>query len=280
MACVTAEALFRCDPLYFYRRLPIIALEEVSLGNLGACFEVLIFCRNLPLRRKFAGRGLAGYLGARLAATLKSRSACDLLSLVNARGGQQAVENEIAGLTARTAMDAACSPAAAPLRLRCMALLRLERLPIRNGDSRAESMRRVSASLRLPAVIADVLVNGNGTHGLNAMLPLVYELMAKHPLRIGQTELAQSVERLDGPILCSSADQYTRLGRAAIRTWLHAVPDLLDFFAKRRLTGREERIVGMALFHVEGSILSRRLSSNCLDILRTKPSARRWRRSA
>lgn len=264
-AAVSAEALFQCDALYFCRRLPIIALEDVSLGNLGACLEVLAFCRSLPLRRKFQGRGLAGYLGARLAATMKSRSACDLLSLVSAQHGQQAVENEIAAQSIGAAVNAAYSPDA-PLRLRAVSFMWLDRLPIRNGDQRDETLRRVAAELKLPAVVADVLWEGNATHGLNAMLPLIFDLMAKCPLRVEIVDPAP--EMLDGPILCAAADQYTRLGKEAMRRWLRDVSDLSGFIAQHNLTPNAGAVLGLALFHIEGSILNSRLTSDCLELLR------------
>lgn len=264
-AAATAQTLFTSDPVYFYRRLPVIALEDVSLGNLPACAEVLTFCRDLPLRRKFQGLGLAGYLGARLAATHKSRSACDLISLVNAQHGQQRAEAEIASLSAEAAMDAASSQDA-PLRARAVALLRLDRLPIRNGDQRREALRRVAERLNLPAVVAHILVDGNATHGLNAMLPLVFELMANRSLRIETVDFA--TEMLDGPILCAAADQYTRLGKEAMRRWFREASDLSGFLAQHDLIRNAGAIVGMTLFHIEGSILGSRLTNDCLELLR------------
>ncbi|MDP3294827.1 MAG: hypothetical protein Q8M37_08815 [Nevskia sp.] len=266
-AAVTAEALFQCDALYFYRRLPVIALEDVSLGNLGACLEVLTFCRSIPLRRKFQGQGLAGYLAARLAATMKSRSACDLLSLVSAQHGQQAVEDEIAGQSIRAAVDAACSPDA-PLRLRAVSFMRLDRLPIRNGDKRDETLRRVAAQLKLPAVVADIFVQGHATHGLNALLPIVYGLMGKRSLRVEHTDLAETTRLLDGPILCAAGDQHTRFGQTATKLWLQEAPELLRFLTQRGLSDSANKLIGMAVFHIEGSLLDRRLTNDCLELLR------------
>lgn len=266
-AVVTAEALFHCDPLYFYRRLPVIALEDVSLGNLSVCLEALTFCRDIPMRRKFQGRGLAGYLGARLAATCKSRSACDLLSLVAAQHGQPALESEITGMSVHAAMGAACSPDT-PLRTRAIAFLRLDRLPIRNGDKRAMALRRVSEFLKLPATVADVLVDGNATHGLNALLPLVYELMGKRSLRVEYCDLAETALSLDGPILCAAGDQHTRLGQMAMKLWLREIPELLTFLPQRGLSDNADKLLGMTLFHIEGSLINRRMTNDCLESLR------------
>lgn len=266
-AAITSEALFQCDPTYFYRRLPVIALEDISLGNLPACLEILTFCRDLHLRRKFQGMGLARYLGERLAATHKSRSACDLISLVAAQLDEQALESEITGMSIRAAMDAASSPDT-PLRTRAVALLRLDRLPIRNGDKRAKALRRVSEKMKLPAVVSDVLVSGNATHGLNALLPLIYELMAKRHLRIEQNDQVQAAEYLDGPILCSALDQYTRSGQESMKQWLRITPELSGFIARHGLHRSADKIVRMALFHIESSLLNSRITNDCLGILR------------
>lgn len=264
---MTAEALFRSDPAYFYRRLPIIALEEVSLGHMGLCLAALAFCRETTLRSKFRGPRLAGYLGARLAATTKSRSACDLLSLVNAQRGHAAIEAEIAAFGTKDACRDARSKNA-PLRTRAAALLRLDRLPIRNGDERSATLGEIGRELELPAQITQVLVAGNSTHGLNALLPLVYELAANRPLRIEAGGALPDAEFLDGVVLCSAADQHTWLGRAAIRQWISACPALSHFLEYHGVADRAESVIGMALFHIEGSRLHRRLTNDCLESLR------------
>ncbi|MDE0856180.1 MAG: hypothetical protein OSA97_17335 [Nevskia sp.] len=266
-AAVTAEALFRCEPAYFYRRLPVIALEDVGLGNLGACLEILTWCRNLPLHRKFQGMGLAGYLGARLAAAPKCRSTCDLLCLVENQQGRSVLDQDIASFNLPDAMEAACSNAA-PLRQRAAAFLKLDRLPIRNGDQRAEMLNAICQQLKLPMQATQVLVAGKATDSMATFIPLIFELLGKCSPYIEQQELGDFAAPLDGPILCAAADKHTRLGQRAIKEWVKSAGDLSAFFAQRALTARAERVIRIALFHIESSLLNRRLTNDCLDLLR------------
>jgi hypothetical protein len=128
-------------------------------------------------------------------------------------------------------------------------------------------MRRVAEQLKVPPLTADVLVSGNATHGLNAMLPLIFELMAKRPLRIKCADVP-ATEMLGDSILCAAADQYTRLGREAIRRWHRVVPELADFLLGCGLTKNADAIIGMALFHIESSVLNSQLTIDCLELLR------------
>ncbi len=261
-ASATADALHLCDPGYFYRRLPVIALEDVSLGNLPVCFEILTLCRDLTLRRKFQGRGLARYIGAKLAATHKSRSACDLLSLVGTSDARPA------GFGC-TPVDGAeldiASSDREPIRTRAAVLLKLDQGLSEDGGNSRASLGVVASRLGLPSLLIDTLMCGGSTHGLNAMLALIYELMAQRPLRVevASTNLAP----LDNSILCAAADQYTRLGREAIGRWMRSTREL-SALLKMKGSQKATEIVGMALFHIEGSLLNTRLTNDCLEILR------------
>lgn len=266
-AAATAAALFRCDPTYFYRRLPVIALEDVGLGNLSACLEVLVWCRNLPLRRKFQGMGLAAYLGARLAATTKCRSACDLLCLTETQQGLNALDQQMAALSVSDAIDAV-SDATAPKRLRAISLLRLDRLPIRNGDQRAVALSAICQALTLPPLVTRTLVSGKATDSMASFLPLIFELMGTRQLLVEEVSLREYAAPLDGAIVCAAADKHTRIGRRAIKEWINATPDLMVYFAKSGFAAQAERIIGIALFHVESSLLNRRLTNDCLELLR------------
>lgn len=265
-AVASGEALFRCDAPYFWRQLPVIALEDVSFGDLRACIEVLRFTRDLALRRRFGDPKLAGYLSGRLAGSVKSRSACDLLSLVIAQQGEARFEAGIKGLGVEEAFDLACSPTEA-LRTRALALLRLDRLHIRYGDQRAAMLRRLSDRLELPILVKGSLLAGKATQGLGVSLPLILELLSKGPLLVKSVDPGPAGEILKGPILCSAVDQHTRSGQKAIRQWVHSVSELSHFFRGRGLAAKAERITRMALFHIEGSVLDRRLTNDCLDLL-------------
>src|ERR1051326_1415251 len=82
-----ALALHSVDPEYLPRRLPIIAFEDIGIGDLAVCSEVLqVFGKQRfspALSEQGRGRMLANVVG-RMARATKSRAGCDIFCLANA----------------------------------------------------------------------------------------------------------------------------------------------------------------------------------------------------
>ncbi len=71
------------DEKSFWRRLPIIAWEDVGLTNIGLCDSVIALARSKRLRTKLGGEWrVAAYLVTRLCSVPKDRSADDLLTVI------------------------------------------------------------------------------------------------------------------------------------------------------------------------------------------------------
>ena len=83
-AVKTALALHVLDPAYLPRRLPTIAFEDISIGDLGVCFDTLhVFGgqRFAANTSELEQRQILANLVYRLAQAVKSRTACDILCL-------------------------------------------------------------------------------------------------------------------------------------------------------------------------------------------------------
>ena len=78
-----ALRLHQVDPAYLPRRLPVIAIEDVGIGDLSACRDVLLTCSATRWWRAEASRTIAFLVGS-LARAIKSRTACDVLCLAEA----------------------------------------------------------------------------------------------------------------------------------------------------------------------------------------------------
>ena len=76
-----AAALNGCDPAYIWRRVPTIALEDVSLGDPWVVALVLHACRFARSRAKYGQDQLAGYLGSLMGSAVKDRLSCDSFCL-------------------------------------------------------------------------------------------------------------------------------------------------------------------------------------------------------
>ncbi|MEP3226305.1 MAG: hypothetical protein ABJO01_10040 [Parasphingorhabdus sp.] len=73
----------KLDGKSFWRRLPIIAWEDVGLADIGLCDAVIALARSKRLRAKLGGEWpVASYLVTRLCSAPKDRSADDLLTVI------------------------------------------------------------------------------------------------------------------------------------------------------------------------------------------------------
>lgn len=78
LARLTASVMFKDDPSYLMRRMAIIALEDVGIGNMVAVSYVMSFISNIAKMKKLGGYHLAAYLAELLALSPKSRLFCDI----------------------------------------------------------------------------------------------------------------------------------------------------------------------------------------------------------
>lgn len=263
-AMVVGEVFYQTDATAFWQRLPVLALEEVSFGDLRLCAAIMALVRDVPLRRRHQGELLAGFLAGQLAAAAKCRSPCDLLSLLLAQRGEDQFELELRQLDPVRATQAVCGESET-LEGQAMAWLRLDRLPIRDGNLRATTFQSLHTRLHVPGLIHQVLMAGKGMYGLPALLPPVLGLLRDQPEQIVVGD--RDLDLIEGPIPVSALDAHTRIGQRAIRTWLREAKGLFEYLSALGLRVRAEKIVRTALFHVEGSLLDRRLTNDRLDRL-------------
>ena len=86
-AVKTALALHALDPAYLPRRLPIIAFEDIGIGNLEGCFDTLHVFGTQRFSTDISEPDrlrLIANLVFRLAWSVKSRTGCDIFCLAHA----------------------------------------------------------------------------------------------------------------------------------------------------------------------------------------------------
>jgi hypothetical protein len=255
--------------------LPIIAFEDISIGNLEVCFDTLHlfgaqrFAANTP---ELEQRRLLANLVYRLARSVKSRTACDILCLA------QADPDFSASRLKRASTKCSITVATdrhAPVIKRALALHVLSGMSVQEGRwhrpvSRfnADALSTVAEKLDLPPVIAWILLEGRNTEGLAAMLPLAVEAATNGAdLQIRQTNGGEQVFA-ERPILgvpACSADMHTRAGKDVIaefsRVIKHKHPRFFESIPDART---HSKLMGMAIFHFEGSKLDRWLENKTL----------------
>jgi hypothetical protein len=277
-AVKTALALHALDPAYLPRRLPIIAFEDIGIGNLIACFDILHVFRS----QRFAvatsepeRRQILANLVYRLARSVKSRTACDIFCLAH-------VDQNISTAAAKFSRSseqcliAMASDRAAEVTSRALALHLLSGMSVQEGRwhrtlSRFNpgALRAVAKKLHLPPVVASMLIEGRNTSGLAAMLPLVVEAVADATdLQTKHITEGEPKALAEKPILglpAYSADMYTRVGKSAIAEFSGAIRQKHPRFFETIPDARtHSKLVGMAIFHAEGSKLDRWLENKIL----------------
>jgi hypothetical protein len=268
-AVKTALALYALDPAYLPRRLPIIAFEDIGVGNLVACFDILQVFGS----QRFAAETseserhrILANLVYRLARSVKSRTGCDIFCLAHVDQNISTAAAKFSRSSERC-LVAMAADRDAEVTSRALALHLLSGMSIQVGRWRrtlsrfnAEALRAVTEKLDLPRGIAWMLIEGRNTSGLAAMLPLVMEAVADATdLQTKEIDEGEGKALAEKPILgvpACSADMYTRVGKAAIFEFSRVVrekhPQCFESIPDVRTLSR---LVGMAIFHVEGSRL-------------------------
>ena len=273
-----ALALHALDPHYLPKRLPIIAFEDVGIGNLEACFDTLhLFgTRRFPAKTgDLDQRKLLANLVYRLARSVKSRAACDILCLALANS-ELKTATELANSGAENLISLAADRKAADV-TRALALYLLCGRSVGNkGPYRtlprfnADVLNALIEKLELPSVIAWMLIKGRNRTGLAAMLPLAWEAIAEGVAGLEVKRLpdddskALAEKQILGVPACA-ADMYTRVGRQAIMWFSEVVKrEYRGFFEAFPEIINHSNLLGMAIFHFEGSRLGRWLENETI----------------
>lgn len=276
-AVKTALALHALDPAYLPRRLPIVAFEDIGIGNLAACFDVLLVFgkqRFPPNTSEADQRRLLAGLVDGLARSIKSRAACDIFCLAHLNPTSSDTVKALASTSVKS-LVALIIDRDEPISRRTLALHLLTGMSIRDGRwprtlSRFNpvALRLVAERLELPEAITWILIEGRHTSGLASFLPLVLETVtALQPLQLVQGGKGQSEysERLIRGIPACSLDMYTRAGKASIAEFTGAIREKHPQFFERLPNARNHtKLLANAVFHHEGAWLDRRLENAAL----------------
>jgi len=278
-AVKTALTLHLLDPAYLPRRLPVIALEDVGIADLAVCFDTLHVFGTRRLSAKTSDldqRQLLANLIYRLACSVKSRAACDILCLALADSSLLTTAAELMRSGAEYLIKLAADRKAADV-ARALALHLLSGMSVKkpgqyrpvsrfNGDA----LITVAEKLDLPPVIAWMLIKGRNTSGLAAMLPLVLEAVSDGAADLQIKHFCKSKSKVlaENPILgvpACAADMHTSIGRRAIAQYSEAVKQKHPRFFEAIQDGiSHSKLFELAIFHLEGSKLNRWLECGTL----------------
>lgn len=263
-----ARLLVEVDPQRLWRRLAVIAMEDVGVGGITAVADTVLAARSKTWRDQNGGDWhVASYLVHGLCTAPKSRDADDLGIVAVLHPGYAQSRAELACAPEAT-LSEIVADATQPLPLRCLAALYIDgtnewtvkELPRRRGDLRR--LLEVYRHAGLPGYVCDAVENGakkgRGTLPVNLGLLWLQATNARSRTvrdeRAGLTHLGT----ING--LSSEAyDMHTRDGKRALTYFMKSCEPvrkyLSRFVPEREIYGM---IAGLA-WHAESSLVDRRL---------------------
>lgn len=264
LAVSTALALARLDREYLWRRIRIIALEDIGLANLGLVATTLAIAGKAKLHRDLGEELVVASITSRLAKSLKNRAACDVSCIAQYAPVPDEWRRSVVRAGASVWKDLATS-SDQPTWKRALAFHLIGGLSVRK-DAGFETLSRFDLKVLLetldelecPPLIRHIALRGRGTEGLNTSVPLAYDLTRNSTwIERSDRSWPESLEMI-GSLLAATFCMYTRSGNQANSLLVRRDATLCRELA---LAGVRvpARAVGFLLFQAEGSVLDRRL---------------------
>lgn len=266
-ARTAVQILIERAPDRLWRRLVVIALEDIGIADLSLVAAVLWVSGRAAWRRQQGGEGrVAAALVDAMCRATKCRDGCDILVVADlhpalARLRQTLIEfddGELASMVANPGQSLAGRVLAAWL------LAGTERFPAAQIAPRRGSIRAlldVYAHLGIPADVLEISASG-AARTLEAhpvALPLVWaQAAAANGFEIVDEQASSAGLVAGWPT--EVVDMHTRPGRRALSLFVAGDNTGLNRVLDGVRPGLRDEIVGTAAFRVEGAVVDRRLT--------------------
>lgn len=254
------------QPARFWRRLIVIALEDVGIGDLDLVREVLLLSGRTSWRAQNGGDWLfASSLVSQLCGSVKCRDACDALvitdlspHLIPQRSAFLDLgDNDLCHILADGTRSLGERVLAAWL---ITGTKRFPAFSLPERDGSFSELLDVYRSLGVPEHVLEVARLGSTrtNEGHPLTLPLIWLLAHSAESRTVETKVGQQ-PRLIGGWPEYAADMHTRTGKRAIRLFLTKCESMLDLVKQHLPATAVEEFVGTLVFRAEGEEVDRRL---------------------
>ncbi|MBN3840978.1 hypothetical protein [Burkholderia sp. Ac-20349] len=273
VALATMAKLLQVDEPYLWRRLPVVAYEDVGPGSFERCLEVLRLFRRTALHRRLGSACVAGYLVRRLCDAPKSRALCDAIAALEFSPELSRLEQQVSVLDDAQLLEAIAAPTADVVhRVACLRQICGYRRFCGGAwhtvaGTRRDLMGAVCDRMQLSPNEHALYICGNGvTDSLNIPVPVIAELVrAQRPVL---RAIATGFEGRHG-ILYAALDRHTRVGKRCFAVLLAESAALRRFFRDHPGTD-PVAVLGCAAFVSEGARLDRELMFDGREALRRR----------
>jgi hypothetical protein len=264
-AAASASILADIAPEYIAARLPVIAYEDIGVAAPELILAIKQAAASIPVLAPSHQRSVASSIAARLSESIKSRASCDIVSLLDSSAETRDVARVLRQCRVEDCIKTA-TDRAQPLVCRTVALRFAIGLRVQGVRSAAEGhitrLPSLALGMNLPASLVAAIHAGRQTHDLNWALPLAYDLIHSGPEPLVKKAPAKAMRTVtsSGVALCA-ADMFTRCGRQAYRSLSRANAELSRLLKTGAPGADPASVVGITMFHIEGSTLDRALVS-------------------
>lgn len=267
---------------YFWTRLPVIAFEDIGLGDPYLCALVLALSRYKKLRQQWDEGLLASFLCVRLAAAVKNRTLCDLACSI------EFTRKEMGHVAASTnefdsALKTLTSDYADPkhpgwyTQLVSRSYMAARLLGNREHErennieytsplaGRVKFLEFLSVQPEMSSTFFYMMYAGckKGVHGLNEVIWPLIRTLPSDWATYKPIEAAVPEVRLICGVPDFAFDQHTLEGKKAIAYVCKSSPDLKNFFDSVECS--PSSALGMVLFQVESALLDCRTGCPILE---------------
>ncbi len=256
-------ALWNIDRQRFWRRLHIVALEDMGVADSEVLIQTLTATAQPYWRRKWGDLRVGLYLTQLLCRSVKTRTADSLFVQAERAPAYADLRQELINAPVDDLADRVMDENT-PLMERAIAVWFLagtkkyssDHLPVRVGDPDYASA--VLSRLTVPADLthACIGVMSRTSWPLPIMAPLIWQYVdaqrTKATIRNAEIVPAQEVEGI--PLY--AMDMFTRSGQASFRHWQKEVPALKYFNVRQ---------IGMAIFYEESHLTDKTLTTPAID---------------
>ena len=270
---VTAQralrTLYRHDPGSTWRRLLIIACEDVGIGALGAVIVTARRCANAKAFRERGSEEPAALATVQmLAEAPKDRSADLLFAVALHDPALKTMRSRCRSVSMARRLEFVADPTLS-LPERALAAWYSSGVESR-GDQRVgpgdvDALTRTYAELDIPAQLLEATAAAvkKAREPLVLLLPLLWLAAAGSKTELLESPLMHS--SLINGVPFYALDRHTRLGRQAIRLFSRESAEIAQFLTERGRSSCDDGALRMAVFYADGAL--------------TRPTLR-WRHSA
>ena len=261
--------LYRDDPSSTWRRLLIIACEDIGIAALRAVVMTATRCANAKALREMGKDEAAVLATARmLAEAPKDRSADLLFAVALHDPALEIMRSECRSVSVARRLEFVADPTLS-LPERALAVWHSSGVEAwgeqRIGPGDVDALMQTYAELGVPGRLLEAIAVAikKAREPFPLLLPLLWLAAARSESELLDSPLAPSV--LINGVPLYSLDRHTRYGRQAIKRFAQENAEIAQFLTKRGCDSGDDGALRMAVFYADGAL--------------TRPTLR-WRHSA